>query len=152
MIFSARKIALFGGGYSCFAAEYLGFNLERLGMTTIFHRDQVYQAIHAELLTELDLAIAFTALGHGDSIKKCLSKAKANGCPAIVVTCSSGTELLAYADCVLLTTYSDPDILQDTNNAIIEQMAISAAITMSAANSDKHKALQMISRTAANDE
>lgn len=152
MILAAQKVVLFGQGYSCFAAEYLSFNLERLGLNTVFHRDTVFQGIVSELLTEQDLAIAFTATGQASTALRALSEAKRSGCATIVITSAMGASVQAYADCTLLTTYSDPDILQDTNNAIIEQIALAAAITLSVASSDKIRAIERITRSSVNTE
>jgi len=130
MIQSADRIAIFGPGHSSYAAEYLSFNLEQMGLSAIFYRDALYQERFSESLTENDLVIAFTASGRNASVLNALKKAKENSCPTIVITSSIGTDVHACADCVLLTTYTDPEVLSSMNNAIIEQIALSAAITM----------------------
>lgn len=147
MVVSASRIVLFACGNSCLAAEYLSFNLERLGISASFQRDHTYQAMSARLLTERDLAIAFSTAEENDNTLDLVAVARENGCRTIVISSSASTEIYANADCVLLTSYSDPEIMRDTNNAVSEQMALSAAITMCVANRDHDKAMTQITRS-----
>lgn len=148
MIRSARRVVLFGRGNSSFAAEYLSFGLERLGLATIYHRDQIYQSIASENLVPTDLAVVFTVTGQSDSVRQWLSNARASGCATLVIACSRSAAISQYADCVLLTSYSNPDILQDINNGFLEHMALSTAITICVANLDKSRARELIQKSA----
>ena len=149
MVVSAQKIVLLACGNSCLAAEYLSFHLGRLGMSTIFQRARIYQEMSARLLTEQDLAIAFSTAEENDDTLQMIALAKENGCRTVVISSSASTDLYAHADCVLLTSYSDPEIIRDANNAVSEQIALSAAITMSVANRDHDKAMTQITRSVA---
>lgn len=151
MVHSAQKIVLLACGNSCLAAEYLSFQLERLGISTIFQRDHIYQAMSARLVTEQDLVIAFSTAEANDDTLNLIAVAKENDCRTIVISTSASTEIYANADCVLLTSYSDPEIIRDANNAVSEQMALSAAITMCVANQDHDKALIQINRSISKD-
>ena len=148
MIHSARRVVLFGRGNSSFAAEHLSFGLERLGIATVYHRDQIYQTIASENLAPTDLAIVFTVTGQSDTVRKWLSNAQKSGCATLVIACSQSAAISQYADCVLLTSYSNPDILQDINNGFLEHMALSAAITICIANLDKSRARELIQKSA----
>ncbi len=148
MICSARRVVLFGRGNSCFAAEYLSFGLERLGIATVHHRDQIYQTIASENLTASDLAIVFTVTGQSETVRKWLSNAQKNGCATMIVACSRSASISQYADCVLLTSYSNPDILQDINNGFLEHMALASALTICVANRDKSSARALIQRSS----
>ena len=147
MVVSAEKVVLLGCGNSCLPAEYLSFNLQRLGINTVFQRDHVYQEMSVRLLTEQDLAIAFSTAEENDETLNMLALAKELGCRTVVISSSSSTELYANADCMLQTSYSDPEIIRDANNAVSEQMAVSAAITMSVANRDHDKAMTQVTRS-----
>ena len=149
MVVSAQRIVMLACGNSCLAAEYLSFNLARLGISAIFQRDHVYQAMSARLLTEQDLAIAFSTAEENDDTLQMIALAKENGCRTIVISSSASTDIYANADCVLLTSYSDPEIMRDANNAVSEQMALSAAITMCVANRDHDKTMTQITRSIA---
>lgn len=151
MIRSARRVVLFGRGNSSFAAEYLSFGLERLGISTIYHRDQIYQTISSENLTYSDLAIVFTVTGQGETVKKWLSNAKKSNCSIIIIACSRSVAISQYADCVLLTSYSNPDILQDINNGFLEHIALAAALTICIANQNKAKARELIQKSSEQD-
>ena len=132
-------------GHPYWTAVHQGFEYfaERIGVNVIQAGPDTadYQEMSARLLTERDLAIAFSTAEENDDTLRMIALAKENGCRTVVISSSASTELYANADCVLLTSYSDPEIIRDANNAVNEQIALSAAITMSVANRDHDKAM-----------
>ena len=147
MIMSARRIEAYGIGSSAHAAEYLEFHLRRMGYNTAFYRDPNYQVMSASVLGAGDLAIGFSTSGETKSIVDAIRNARQNGCATVVVTSFAESSLVKQADCVLLTTYSNPDFFRATNNSVPEQVSLASAIVLAIARSSKEHAIENLART-----
>lgn len=147
MIMSARRIEAYGIGSSANAAEYLEFHLRRMGYNTAFYRDPNYQVMSASVLGAGDLAIGFSTSGETKSIVDAIRNARQNGCATVVVTSFAESSLVKQADCVLLTTYSNPDFFRATNNSVPEQVSLASAIVLAIARSSKEHAIENLART-----
>lgn len=147
MIMSARRIETYGIGSSAHAAEYLEFHLRRMGYNTAFYRDPNYQVMSASVLGAGDLAIGFSTSGETRSVVDAIRNARQNGCATVVVTSFAESSLVKQADCVLLTTYSNPDFFRATNNSVPEQVSVSSAIVLAIARSSKEHAIENLART-----
>lgn len=148
MVSSARKIEVSGIGYSFFAADCAAMSFLRLGLNASVNRDPNYQKISASLLGAGDLAIGFSASSATASVVSSLEIAKNAGADTIAVTAFANSPLTQFADVVLMTTYSEPMFLRDSNNSIVEQMVLVSALTMALAHRDKANALYYLSETA----
>ena len=147
MIMSARRIEAYGIGSSAHAAEYLEFHLRRMGYNTAFYRDPNYQVMSASVLGAGDLAIGFSTSGETKSIVDAIRNARQNGCATVVVTSFAESSLVKQEDCVLLTTYSNPDFFRATNNSVPEQVSLASAIVLAIARSSKEHAIENLART-----
>ena len=147
MISAAGKVLVCGIGYSFFAADCAAMNFKRLGKDAVGYRDPNYQKMTASLLGGGDLAIGFSVSGASSSVVKSLDIAKEAGADVICVTAFAGSPITSHADLSLMTTYSDPMFLKDTNNSIVEQMVLVSALTMALAYKDKPKALLYLSES-----
>lgn len=148
MIIDAKRIEIYGIGYSYFAASMLGMNLRRLGFNTITLGDPNYQMMSASILNSKDLAIGFSTSGESTSIVKSLQLAKKNNVNIIAITAFSNSPVCRFADIVLLTTYSEPQILKHTNNSIIEQTLLVSSLTLAISLTNAPSALLNISKTS----
>jgi DNA-binding MurR/RpiR family transcriptional regulator len=148
MIMSARRIETYGIGSSAHAAEYLEFHLRRMGYNTAFYRDPNYQVMSASVLGAGDLAIGFSTSGETKSVVDAIRNARQNGSATVVVTSFAESSLVKQADCVILTTYSNPDFFRATNNSVPEQVSVASAIVLAIARSSKEHAIENLARTA----
>lgn len=149
MISKANRIEIYGIGYSAFAADNLSMNLRRLGKNTAMLHDIHYQMMSASLMTDNDLAIGFSTSGSSKSVVKSLELSRENGASTIAITSFANSPITQFADVVLLTTYSEPKILKDTNSSIVEQVALVSAITLAVAHIDAPHAILNLSETSA---
>ncbi len=148
MVSSARKVELSGIGYSYFAADSAAMNFLRLGINASAKRDPNYQKMSASLLSKGDLAIGFSVSGASTSVVSSLEIAKSEGADTIAVTAFANSPITRHADLVLMTTYSEPMFLKDTNNSIVEQTVLVSALTMALAHRDKPNAFYYLSESA----
>jgi DNA-binding MurR/RpiR family transcriptional regulator len=148
LITSAKRIEIYGIGYSYFAASMLEMNLRRLGFDSIAFRDPNYQMMCASVLNSKDLAIGFSTSGESASIVKSLQLAKKNNTNTIAVTAFPDSPICRFADVVLLTTYSEPEILKNTNNSIVEQTLLVSSLTLAIALTNTRSAISRLNKTA----
>jgi DNA-binding MurR/RpiR family transcriptional regulator len=148
MVSSAGKVELSGIGYSYFAADCAAMNFLRLGINASAKRDPNYQKMSASLLSKGDLAIGFSVSGASTSVVSSLEIAKNEGADTIAVTAFANSPITRHADLVLMTTYSEPMFLKDTNNSIVEQTVLVSALTMALAHRDKPNAFYYLSESA----
>ena len=148
MIAAARKVETSGIGYSYFAADCAAMNFLRLGINACAKRDPNYQKMSASLLTKEDLAIGFSVSGASLSVVSSLEIAKHEGASTIAVTAFANSPITRHADLVLMTTYSEPMFLKDTNNSIVEQTVLVSALTMALAHRNKPNAYYYLSESA----
>jgi DNA-binding MurR/RpiR family transcriptional regulator len=147
MVLAAKRIELYGIGSSSHAAEYLEFHLRRMGYNTAFYRDPNYQVMSAAVLGPDDLAFGFSTSGETASVVGAIHNARQCGCKTIVVTSFAESSLVEYADCVLLTTYSNPDFFRATNNSVPEQIAVVSALILAVARYNEEHAIENLART-----
>jgi len=148
LISAADRILINAIGYSYFAADCAAMNFLRLGKVASVYRDPNYQKMSASLLQEGDVAIGFSVSGTSASVVKSMEIAKKTGAKVIVITAFAGSPITEHADVTLLTTYSEPMFLKDTNNSIVEQMVIVSSLTMGLAYKDKPMALLTLSESS----
>ncbi|MEN6593902.1 MAG: MurR/RpiR family transcriptional regulator [Clostridiaceae bacterium] len=147
LVMSARRIELYGIGSSSHAAEYLEFHLRRMGYNTAFYRDPNYQVMSAAVLGPNDLAFGFSTSGETRSVVDAIHNARQNGCATVAVTSFAESSLVKQADCVLLTTYSNPEFFRATNNSVPEQVSVVSAMVLAIAHSNKEHAIENLART-----
>lgn len=106
-IVSAEKIALFGVGSSGIVASDACQKLIRINKNVLFNPDTHVQKAYASMLTDTDLAIAFTARGQTDEVLQSLEIAKQSKCTVSAITRYGKTPTTKLADLVLPFAYSE---------------------------------------------
>ena len=148
MISAASRIEIYAIGYSAFAAENAHLNFRRINKECVSYRDPHYQKIAASLLKPEDVAIGISASGASESVVKSLEFAKNNDAKTIAITANQNSPITEYADLTLLTTYSEPVFLKDTNSSIVEQVTLVSALTIAIATKDAPGAFLSLSETS----
>lgn len=136
MISAANRIEIYAIGYSAFAAENAHLNFRRINKECVSYRDPHYQKMAASLLKPDDLAIGISTSGVTESVVKSLEIAKNNEARTIAITANQNSPITRYADLTLLTTYSEPVLLKETNSSVVEQVTLVSALTMAIATKD----------------
>lgn len=147
LIMSARRIEAYGIGSSSHAAEYLELHLRRMGYNTAFYRDPHYQVMSAAVLGPGDLAFGFSTSGETKSVVEAMRNARQCGCSTVAVTSFAESSLVEHADCVLLTTYSNPEFFRMTNNSVPEQISVVSALVLAVARYNEEHAIENLART-----
>ena len=130
-IFTAKRTAIYGIGFSSYAAQYLCMQLVRLGLHTVPVTDASYQVLDALTLIENDLLIGFSTSGAAPSILEAFRLTKQNKCYTVAVTAVEDSPLAQEANTVLLVTRSGPRHSADTENSVVEQISLASAIASS---------------------
>lgn len=147
-IWNANRIEVYGIGSSGYAADYLAWSLRRLGKNSVYYQDPNYQVMSASMLKPGDLVLSFSTSGDSASVVAATRNARENGCITVAVTSYTASKLARYSDHVLVTTYSDPELMGLSNNSIVEQNTLASAIILALAKFDKNMAITNISRSA----
>lgn len=144
IISKSKRIEIYGIGYSAFAAENAQMNFRRLNKDCICYRDPHYQKMSASLLKKGDTAIGITTSGATESVVKSLEIAKECKATTIAITANSNSPITKFADVTLVTTFSEPLILRETNSSNVEQFTIVSALTLALAAKDyKHSFISL---------
>ncbi len=106
-IVDAEKIALFGVGASGVVASDAYQKLIRINKVALFHSDIHVQRTYASMLTDKDLALAFTTRGQTVEVLQSLDIAKQAGCTVSCITRYGKTPATKLADLVLSFAYSE---------------------------------------------
>lgn len=106
-IVNTEKIALFGIGSSGVVASDAYQKLIRINKNVIFHADTHVQRAYASMLTENDLALAFTTRGQTKEILQALKIAKQSGCTISAITRYGKTPTTKIAELVLPFAYKE---------------------------------------------
>ncbi len=147
MILKAKRIELYGIGSSAHAAEYLEFHLRRMGYDTAFYRDPNYQVMSSAVLGPNDLAIGFSTSGESSSVVEALNNARQSGGSTMAITSFAESSMVKHADCVILTTYSNPEFFRVTNNSVPEQISVVSAMVLAVAQYNEERAIENLALT-----
>ncbi|MGD8121601.1 MurR/RpiR family transcriptional regulator [Vibrio sp. TRT 2004] len=106
-IVNAEKIALFGVGSSGVVASDACQKLIRINKNVLFNSDTHVQRAYASMLTENDLALAFTTRGQTKEVLQSLEIAQQSGCTVSAITRYGKTPTTKMADLVLPFAYQE---------------------------------------------
>ncbi len=106
-ISKADKIALFGVGSSGVVASDAYQKLIRINKNVFFNADTHVQRAYASMLTENDLALAFTTRGNTKEINQALDIAQQANCTIAAITRYGKTPTSKLADFILPFAYKE---------------------------------------------
>ncbi|UGA55812.1 MurR/RpiR family transcriptional regulator [Vibrio sp. VB16] len=107
VISKADKIALFGVGSSGIVASDAYQKLIRINKNVLFNADTHVQRAYASMLTENDLALAFTTRGNTKEVNQALDIAQQANCTIAAITRYGKTPTSKLADLTLPFAYKE---------------------------------------------
>ncbi|WP_164667717.1 MurR/RpiR family transcriptional regulator [Virgibacillus doumboii] len=107
IICNARKIEIYGVGFSGLVAQDFGIRLSRIGFLSFTHVDPHLQANSASLLSGEDVAIGISLLGRTKDIYYSLEQAKRAGATTISLTKYNKNIISDLTDVNLHTTFEE---------------------------------------------
>jgi DNA-binding MurR/RpiR family transcriptional regulator len=144
----ARKIDLYGVGYSSFTALDGKLKFTRLGLAADSYGDAHLQAMAAAVLGKRDVAIGISHSGSTKDVVDALAAARRSGAVTIAVTNFSPSPLTKAADMVLLTASPDTPLGGEVLTSRIAQLCVIDVLAVAVAVALGEKCLDFIRRTS----
>lgn len=124
MIFSAKKVELFGVFRSAVVASNFHFGLLQLGIPASFVTDVLSSAISASMLEPDCLAVAISSSGKTKEVIDAVRKAKEKGVPVISITSNKSSPLAVLSDISLIAAGSGRTISGAATEVQLSQMLL----------------------------
>lgn len=133
-IAQARRIAIYGIGYSFFTALDAKFKLLRIGLIADAFGDGHLQAMSASALSRQDVAVGISHSGSSRDTVEALTSARQSGAATIAITNFHPAPLSLVADHTLLTAANDTPLGGEVLTSRIAQLCVvdllSAAVAL----------------------
>ena len=144
----ARKIEIYGIGYSFFTALDAKFKLLRLGLIADASGDGHLQAMGASALSKKDIAIGISHSGSSRDTVDALSIARESGAATVAITNFNLTPITSVADFILLTAASDTPLGGEVLTSRIAQLCVVDLLSAAVAIQLGKKCLGYIQRAS----
>jgi DNA-binding MurR/RpiR family transcriptional regulator len=145
---NARKIEIYGIGYSYFTALDTKFKLLRMGLIADAFGDGHLQAMGAAGLTKRDAAIGISHSGASRDTVDALSLARDSGAQVIAITNFSPSRMTEMADLVLLTSANDTPLGGEVLTSRIAQLCVVDVLSAATAIKLGKSCLKSIQKTS----
>ncbi len=140
----ARKIDLYGVGYSSFTALDGKLKLTRLGLTADCYGDGHLQVMAAASLRTGDAAIGISHSGSTKDVVDTLAVARRSGAVTIAITNFSPSPLTKIADVILLTSSPDTPLGGEVLTSRIAQLCVIDVLSVAVAVALGDRCLEFI--------
>ncbi len=147
LIFNARQRDLYGIGGSAQIARDVAHKFLRIGVRTSVFDDAHMMLMSASLLSEGDVAIAFSHSGTTTAVLEALELARRRGARTIALTNYATSPLANIADVVLCSTAQGSPLLGENAAARIAQLLICDAVFVAVAQRDLKSAERNLTAT-----
>jgi DNA-binding MurR/RpiR family transcriptional regulator len=147
LIFAARQRDLYGIGGSAQIARDVAHKFLRIGVRTSVFDDAHMMLMSAALLTEGDVAIAFSHSGQTTAVLEPLELARKRGARTIALTNYATSPIAEIADVVLCSTAQGSPLLGENAAARIAQLIILDAVFAAVAQRDLKAAERNLAAT-----
>jgi len=144
----ARRIDIYGVGYSSFTANDAKLKLARLGLIVDAYGDAHLQAMAAVSLTKSDVVIGISHSGSTKDVVDSLSAARKNGAVTIAITNFSPSPITKAADIVLLTAAPESTFGGEVLTSRIAQLCVVDVMSATVAITLGEKCLALIEKTS----
>ncbi len=144
----ARRIDIYGVGYSSFTANDAKLKLARLGLIVDAYGDAHLQAMAAVSLTNKDIAIGISHSGSTKDVVDALSVAHKAGAITISITNFSPSPITRVSDVVLLTAAPESTFGGEVLTSRIAQLCVVDVLSVSVAVTLGEKCLGLIEKTS----
>lgn len=145
----ARKIEIYGIGYSFFTALDAKFKLLRLGLISDAFGDGHLQVMGASALTKRDVAVGVSHSGSSRDTVDGLSTAKESGAITIAITNFPLSPITSVADYTLLTVAHETPLGGEVLTSRIAQLCVVDVLSAAVALQLGSKCLSVIQKAAA---
>ena len=147
LIFAARQRDLYGIGGSAQIARDVAHKFLRIGVRTSVFDDAHMMLMSAALLTEGDVAIAFSHSGQTTAVLEPLELARKRGARTIALTNYATSPIAEIADVVLCSTAQGSPLLGENAAARVAQLIILDAVFAAVAQRDLKAAERNLAAT-----
>lgn len=144
----ARRIDIYGVGYSSFTAHEAKWKLTRMDLMADAYGDAHLQAMAAALLKKGDVAIGVSHSGSTTDVVDALAFAQRNGATTIAITNYSPSPITRFADIVLLTAAPESAFGGEVLTSRIAQLCVIDVLSVSVAITLGEKCLEFIEKTS----
>ena len=148
LLTEARRIDIYGIGYSSFTAQDAKLKLTRLDLMADAYGDAHRQAMAAALLHKGDVAIAISHSGSTNDVVDALARARKAGATTIAITNFSPSPLTKFADIVLLTAAPESAFGGEVLTSRIAQLCVIDLLSVSVAITIGEGCLELIEKTS----
>lgn len=148
LLTGARRIDIYGVGYSSFTANDAKLKLARLGLIVDAYGDAHLQAMAAVSLTKSDVVIGISHSGSTKDVVDALTSARKNGAVTIAITNFSPSPITRVADVVLLTAAPESTFGGEVLTSRIAQLCVVDVLSVTVAITLGEKCLALIEKTS----
>jgi len=148
VLLEARRVDIYGVGYSSFTASDAKLKLARLGLTVDAYGDAHLQAMAAVSLKRGDAAIGISHSGSTKDVVDALTTARKNGATTIAITNFSPSPLTRAADVVLLTAAPESAFGGEVLSSRIAQLCVVDVLSVMIAITSGESSLELIEKTS----
>ena len=147
-IAAARRIDIYGVGYSLFAGLDAKLKLVRVGLVADTYGDAHLQAMAAVSLTPADVAIGISHSGSTRDVVDALGQARKAGATTVAITNYSPSPITRVSDVVLLTAAAESPLGGEVLTSRIAQLCVIDALSVAVAVALGEKCLALIKKTS----
>lgn len=144
----ARRIDLYGIGYSFFTTLDAKLKLTRLGLMADAYGDGHLQMMAAATLTKRDVAVGISLSGDTKDVVDALSAARRAGATTIAITNFSPSPITRAADMVLLTSSPETPLGGEVLTSRIAQLCVIDVLSIAVAIAVGEDCLAAIRKTS----
>ena len=148
LLTGARRIDIYGVGYSSFTANDAKLKLARLGLIVDAYGDAHLQAMAAVSLTKSDVVIGISHSGSTKDVVDSLVVARKAGAVTIAITNFSPSPITKAADVVLLTAAPESAFGGEVLTSRIAQLCVVDVLSVTVAITLGEKCLSLIEKTS----
>ncbi len=145
---NARRIDIYGAGYSFFTALDAKLKLTRPGLIADAYGDAHLQAMAAATLTRRDVAIGISHSGSTKDVVDALSLAHKSGATTMAVTNFSPSPITKVSDVVLLTASTESPLGGEVLTSRIAQLCVIDVLSVAVAVALGEGCLDLIKKTS----
>jgi DNA-binding MurR/RpiR family transcriptional regulator len=144
----ARRIDIYGVGYSSLTALDAKLKFARLGLSADSYGDAHLQAMAAALLDKGDVAIGISHSGSTRDVVDALGSARKSGATTISITNFSPSPITRSSDVVLLTASPESPLGGEVLTSRIAQLCVIDVLSVALAVTLGESCLELIKRTS----
>ena len=123
-ILHARSVHFFSIGDATATCMWACFKFNRIGISSFYYNDVVFQYEAAMRMTNQDVVIAMSSSGRSQNVVRAVKLAHEAGATTISITQTARSPLLRYTDISLLTASIDMTMGRDSVTKRIPEFAI----------------------------